>query len=338
VRGIHLVEVALADRAELDQSSLEHGNPVDYERGTLANKVCDVRVMRLPAIVACMASLALILPTASAADHLVTSANVAARLKARKSTDFWVVELSWSAACNGAAEGTVWFDGELYLVDLDTGERIHAGGVVSTSGQSLIAGKRDWFVSSRERSARLMPELTIHCYENFPLHGGREVVVTGATVIVPRRYGGGGSGGGGGGGGSGSGDPTAPLASGGCVATLVGTNGADTLRGGAAGEVVFGLGGRDRIEGRGGHDCLLGDEGNDVLRGQSGNDRLTGGAGADTLVGGRGVNAYDAGPGSDFVDARNGKRELVRCGGGRDRARVDRRDRVRDCERVSRPS
>jgi hypothetical protein len=43
------------------------------------------------------------------------------------------------------------------------------------------------------------------------------------------------------------------------------------------------------------------------------------------------------GPGRDVVQARNGKRELVRCGSGRDRARVDRRDRVRACERVSRP-
>lgn len=291
--------------------------------------------VKLPALVAAIVSLVLIWPAPSSADHIVTSATVEARLKARKSTDFWVVELSWTAGCTGAAPGTAWFDGELYLVDLDTGERIHAGGVVSTSGERLISGRRDWFVSSRARSARLMPELTIHCYENFPLHGGREVVVTGSSVILPQRFGG--SGGGGGGGGSGSGDPTAPLASGGCVAALVGTNGPDTLRGGGAGEVIFGFGGKDRIESGGGHDCLLGDEGNDVLRGQLGNDRLTGGAGGDVLVGGPGVNAYDAGPGPDFIDARNGKRELVRCGSGRDRARVDRRDRVRDCERVSRP-
>jgi hypothetical protein len=39
---------------------------------------------------------------------------------------------------------------------------------------------------------------------------------------------------------------------------------------------------------------------------------------------------------SATVDARL-KRELVRCGPGSDSARVDRRDRVRGCERVSRP-
>jgi Ca2+-binding RTX toxin-like protein len=69
----------------------------------------------------------------------------------------------------------------------------------------------------------------------------------------------------------------------------------------------------------------------------AGNDRLNGGPGADRLVGGAGTNAYDAGPGADTVDARNGKRELVRCGSGRDTARVDRSDRVRDCEVVRRP-
>jgi RTX calcium-binding nonapeptide repeat (4 copies) len=294
-----------------------------------------VRAGRLPTLVAGLAFLALAWPVASSADHIVTSGTVSARLKEKRSTDFWVVQIDWTAACEGAAPGTAWFDGDLFLVDLDTGERIHAGGVVSTSGERLISGTRDWFVASRDRPARLMPELTIGCYENFPLHGGREVVVTGSTAIVPQRFGG--AGGAGGGGGSGGGDPTAPLGSGGCVAALVGTSGPDRLAGGGDGEVIFGLGGRDRIRGGGGHDCVLGDKGGDLLRGQSGDDRLTGGPGADTLVGGPGINAYDAGPGRDFVDARNGKRELVRCGSGRDRARIDRRDRVRDCERAIRP-
>jgi Ca2+-binding RTX toxin-like protein len=75
-----------------------------------------------------------------------------------------------------------------------------------------------------------------------------------------------------------------------------------------------------------------------VLRGELGSDRLTGGRGDDTLFGGPGVNHYDAGPGKDVVDARNGQRELVRCGSGRDQARVDRSDRVVGCEVVSRPS
>ena len=282
---------------------------------------------------------ALIWPAVSEADHIVASATVSARLKERKCNGLWVVEIRWTANCTGAAPGTAWFGGRIHLVDADTGERIDAGDVVSTSGESaIISGMRDWFVSSRERPQRLFPELTISCYENFPLHGGREVVVTGGSVLVPEQLGGGGGGGGGsGGGGSGGGDPSEPLETGGCMAALVGTNEPDTLTGGDAGEVILGYGGRDRIRGGPGHDCLLGQDGGDVLRGEAGEDRLTGGRDADVLVGGPGVNAYDAGPGRDFVDARNGRRELVRCGSGRDRARVDRRDRVRGCERVSRP-
>lgn len=285
------------------------------------------------ALIAGMILLALALPVAGSAHHITTAANVDARLKARRAAEAWTVEITWNASCQGSEAGKTWFDGNLFLVDLDTGERIHAGGVVSTSGERMISGSRDWYVAAHERPARLMPELTITCYENFPLHGGRNVTTTGTTVIIPPWYRGGGGGSGGGGSGS---DPTEPLSRGGCGPVLVGTNGADRLNGGGAGEVIFGYGGNDSIRGGGGHDCLLGDEGADVLRGQAGADRLTGGSGADTLVGGSGVNVYDAGPGADFVDARNGKRELVRCGSGRDRARVDRRDRVRDCERVTR--
>ena len=54
------------------------------------------------------------------------------------------------------------------------------------------------------------------------------------------------------------------------------------------------------------------------------------------LTGGRGRNSYAAGPGRDAINARNGRRERIDCGPGRDKARVDRSDRVRRCERVSR--
>jgi len=71
--------------------------------------------------------------------------------------------------------------------------------------------------------------------------------------------------------------------------------------------------------------------------GGSGWDRLTGGRGRDTLLGGSGENRYDAGAGNDVVRAANNRAELVSCGTGRrDRARVDRIDRVRGCERVKR--
>lgn len=81
------------------------------------------------------------------------------------------------------------------------------------------------------------------------------------------------------------------------VQTPTGTSRADILVGSSEADVIFGRGGNDRIFGKGG------------------NDRLYGGAGHDRIVGG---------PGADFIN----------CGGGNDVARVDRRDRVKHCERI----
>lgn len=280
---------------------------------------------------------ALVWPLAVLADHIVTAGSVDASLAGRRGVDYWTVDIRWTGGCQGAATGDVAFDGDITMIDAATNERIYVGGVVDTSGSRSVSGKREWAVMSTERERVLFPELKLSCYEQFPLHGGREVLVTGTSVFVPPRFRGGGPGGANGD--YGTGDPTQPLAGGGagCARGLVGTSRADTLRGSGGGDVVFGLGGGDRIEGRAGHDCLLGGSGNDVLRGEAGADRLTGGRGNDTLVGGPGANAYDAGPGADRIEARNGTRELVRCGSGRDRARIDANDRISGCELVSRP-
>jgi Ca2+-binding RTX toxin-like protein len=136
-------------------------------------------------------------------------------------------------------------------------------------------------------------------------------------------------------GGNGGGGAGEPVGGRGCEAALIGTNGPDTLRGGDDHEIIVGFGAGDRMLGRNGHDCLIGGTGGDRLVGGDGSDRLTGGTGRDVLIDTRGFNAYDAGSGNDYVNARNGVRELVRCGAGRDRARADRRDRVRSCERLS---
>ncbi len=245
-----------------------------------------------------------------------------------------MVQLSWNATCEGSVKPTT-FNGELYLVDAETGERTHVGGVVSITGQQSFSGNRDHNVSAIARPQHLIPELVINCHETDPLDGSPETDVSGPPVTVPPRYGGG-SGGGGTGGGDGSGggvgDPTAPVRSGGCVTAFVGTNGPDTLTGSDGGDVMIGFGGKDRLDGRDDHDCLIGGSGSDRLDGESGSDRLSGGRGADVLLGGPDFNAYNAGAGRDFVDARNGVREVVRCGSGLDRARADRRDRLRSCE------
>jgi Ca2+-binding RTX toxin-like protein len=90
------------------------------------------------------------------------------------------------------------------------------------------------------------------------------------------------------------------------TAPPTGTPRADVLIGTSEADTIFGRGGNDRIFGKGGNDRLFGGPGR---------DRISGGAGRDRIVGG---------PGPDLID----------CGAGRDVARVDRRDRVRRCERV----
>jgi Ca2+-binding RTX toxin-like protein len=92
---------------------------------------------------------------------------------------------------------------------------------------------------------------------------------------------------------------------------LRGTQKADTLVGTARGEKMFGF------------------RGDDWLRGLGGNDTIVGGPGRDTLSGG---------PGNDLVLARDGERDRVFCGRGKDRAVVDANDSTyRDCETVKLP-
>jgi hypothetical protein len=119
-------------------------------------------------------------------------------------------------------------------------------------------------------------------------------------------------------------DPAVPVTSCGgterraCEFELVGKRGKDRLVGSSEGDSLKGRGGRDVLRGRGGRDCLAGG---------TGGDRLNGGTGSDDL---------DGGPGADVIKARDRDRDTVRCGAGDDRAKVDRRDRVRRCENVKR--
>lgn len=94
-------------------------------------------------------------------------------------------------------------------------------------------------------------------------------------------------------------------------------------------------GGNDSQSGGRGLDFQLGDFGNDSQKGGSETDLIVGGPGADRLVGGPGHDIILAGLGADLVDADDGEKDLVKCGPGHDRAKVDRRDVIRRCETVS---
>jgi Ca2+-binding RTX toxin-like protein len=119
--------------------------------------------------------------------------------------------------------------------------------------------------------------------------------------------------------------------------TVLGSLGRGKLIGGDGNDKLVGGSDRDSIAGGAGNDKLAGGSGNDVLSGGTGRDSLDGGAGNDKLNGGTLVNSYKGGSGNDSITSRNGRRETVDCGSGRrDRAVVDRRDKVRGCERVSR--
>lgn len=101
--------------------------------------------------------------------------------------------------------------------------------------------------------------------------------------------------------------------------TRIGTAGADRL---------VGTPYADHLSGAGGNDTLLGGRGDDVLRGGPGNDLLDGGPGSDRLEGGAG---------NDTIRARDGQRDSIDCGPGRDVVLADRLDRVaRNCEIVRR--
>lgn len=290
------------------------------------------------------------LPAAPAlANHVTASPQVSARLGERLSDSTWAVIVDWSINCSGPAPGNALFTGNLNLDDVDSHEVLYMGGTSHASGSDSQP------VMRRSLPRRMRPRLKASCFDGgFGYHGSNTFEVTGNTVSVPGlgdengdgvRDGSSGRGGlpGGDGAqgtkdfpGAGFGRPRDPLRSGGCAVVRQGTRRSDTLNGTRAPELIFGLGGNDLIRGRGGDDCLVGSVGNDRLLGGPGHDRLTGGPGADVLVGGSGVNRYDAGAGNDVVNAMNRRAELVSCGRGHDRARVDRSDRVRNCERVTR--
>lgn len=131
--------------------------------------------------------------------------------------------------------------------------------------------------------------------------------------------------------------------------SIRGTAGADTLHGTAFADVLLGLGGNDRLfandpgyvgdtlDGGPGNDLLVGGFRQDTLYGGPGDDTLNGGPSGDALIGGPGRDRLNGQGGNDTIDARDGQRDTVTCGVGRDTVYADRADSVAsDCEIVRR--
>jgi Ca2+-binding RTX toxin-like protein len=135
-------------------------------------------------------------------------------------------------------------------------------------------------------------------------------------------------------------EPTVPpgggLLPGACANEKSGTAAADVLTGTELGDNLIGLDGNDKLNGLAGDDCLAGGDDNDKLVGGDGADKLNGGKGNDRLKGNAGKNKYKGGSGDDKIKAANGVVEKVNCGRGDDRATVDRKDKARHCEKVTR--
>jgi hypothetical protein len=109
-----------------------------------------------------------------------------------------------------------------------------------------------------------------------------------------------------------------------------------------------GQAGDDEIRGLGANDYLSGGDGNDVLYGGPGEDRIDGGKGEDVIYGGDGndvgkwpghgtVPSIDGGPGEDVIyggdgndglAAKDGQRDKLYCGKGKDGYFADKNDYV----------
>jgi len=83
------------------------------------------------------------------------------------------------------------------------------------------------------------------------------------------------------------------------LATIIGTDKADTLTGTPGPDVIVARDGADVVEGLGGNDVICGGAGSDTLRGMAGDDTLRGEGSADKLIGGAGTDTLIGGPGAD---------------------------------------
>lgn len=86
------------------------------------------------------------------------------------------------------------------------------------------------------------------------------------------------------------------------MAKFKGTNGDDTLNGGAGDDLLVGKGGNDYMFGYEGNDFFKGGGGNDYISGALGDDHMMGGAGDDRMDGGDGADHFKGGDGIDTAD------------------------------------
>lgn len=97
---------------------------------------------------------------------------------------------------------------------------------------------------------------------------------------------------------------------------------------------IAGSNGNNKLVGTRRRDVICGLGGNDTIKGLGGNDKLLGGGGNDTLTGSAGKDAHLGQGGDDLLLAKDGARDTVNGGPGRDAAKADRIDRKISIERL----
>ena len=96
--------------------------------------------------------------------------------------------------------------------------------------------------------------------------------------------------------------------------------------------LMYGTNGADKVYGLGGSDLMYALEGNDLMYGGFGNDYVYGRGGYDNLYDRRGYDEISGGYGNDYINVKDGRRDRVWCGPGRDSFTTDSLDVVSDCE------
>lgn len=115
---------------------------------------------------------------------------------------------------------------------------------------------------------------------------------------------------------------------------LVGTPVGDVIIGGSGADTIRASDGRNVIEAQWGDDDIRAGSGPDLVDAGDGNDTVRTGAGSDRIGLGHGNDTVYAGRGPDYVFANDGRRDVIDCGPGDDRVRVDKIDVLRRCEHV----
>ena len=117
-------------------------------------------------------------------------------------------------------------------------------------------------------------------------------------------------------------------------ATIVGTMGADKLKGTPKADVIVAKGGNDIIDGFGGKDIICAGGGADTIRAGKGADKVNAGYGADRVYGQNGDDKLFGKDGRDVVAGGDGN-DVVNGGVGIDACYVGSgTDKVQNCEKA----